>query len=104
MAIGLRVSMSYFTVTWLLASGRSLLDDALLADLGVALDQAVREPGSAAASASVSRQAKPNIMPWSPASSPLSVLVDAHRDVGGLVLDGGHNAQDTWSKAIAPSV
>ena len=54
-------------------------------------------------SSSVSRQANPNIMPWSPgaervelvarlALAVLERVVDAARDVGRLLLDGGDHA------------
>jgi hypothetical protein len=60
---------SYSIVTWLLASGRRPGMICLPADLGVPLDEAVAELDRQGHESSVSRQAKPNIMPWSPAPS-----------------------------------
>ena len=101
----LGVAPTYSTVTWLLASGRSC--SMVCASRTLACDSTRRCESwiGSGISASVSLQAKPNIMPWSPApSSPLSPVSTPIAMSTDCCLIEESTAHETWSKAMSPEV
>ena len=100
---------SYSTVTWVLPSGRRY---GSWPDLRTSARRRAIRCASAIGSgisSGVSRQAKPNIIPWSPAPSSnaearvvahLERRVDAQRDVGRLLLDRDERAAGQVVEAV----
>ena len=99
-----RTPRSYSTVTWRLAVGTQPGQRAVLADLGQAAGHRCASAIGSGISSGVSSQAKPNIIPWSPApslrSGPRPRPVDALGDVGRLLLDRHDRAAGLVVEAV----